>query len=197
MTIIKTLTEKGFTMALEGERLAISPKANLTADLREFIRANKRQLVSELQTKIYVPKNNDELADFQNDYFHEVLNRFIENGITFKISADDFQIVDPAQILKTSDKEFLKLNGAAILCNVQQSLLTKHLFSHSPEQFEDFSFEIAEREAIMTGDGRESFSIHCEAVKSTTRKWFEDLLEKKDIAGQGFDNKNGSTTSKK
>jgi hypothetical protein len=54
------------------------------------------------------------------------------------------------------------------------------VFSHSPEQFEDFAFEIAEREAMMTGDGRESFSIYCEAVKDVSKNWFIRLL--KDIA---------------
>jgi hypothetical protein len=125
-------------------------------------------------------KTSDDLARFEADAFHEVLNRFIDDGITFEVSADDFQTVDPAQRLKTSDKEFLKLNGAAILCQLQQSLLMKHLFSHSPGQFEDFACAIAEREAIMTGDGRESFSIHCEAVKDVSKNWFSELL--KDIA---------------
>ena len=32
-------------------------------------------------------KNNDELADFKTDYFHSVLNRFIEAGITIDVSA--------------------------------------------------------------------------------------------------------------
>jgi hypothetical protein len=122
-------------------------------------------------------KTNDDLAQFEADTFHAVLNRFIADGITFEVSADDFQAIDPAQRLKASDKEFLKLNGAAILCHLQQSLLMKHLFNHSPEQFEDFAFEIREREAIMTGDGRESFSIHCEAVKDVTKKWFAELLQ--------------------
>ncbi len=137
-------------------------------------------------------KTNDDLAQFEADTFHQILNRFIEKGITFEVSADDFQTVDGANALKISDKEFLKLNGAAILCQLQQSLLMKHLFSHSPELFEDFAFEIRERECLKTPlriTDKTRFEIYLEAVKSTTRKWFTDLLEKKGVSEQGFDNK--------
>jgi hypothetical protein len=126
-------------------------------------------------------KTSDDLAQFEADTFHEVLNRFITDGITFDVSADDFQTIDPAQRLKASDKEFLKLNGAAILCTLQQSLLMKHLFSHSPEQFEDFAFEITERECLSSPlriTDKTRYEIYFEAVKSTTRKWFADLLLK-------------------
>ncbi len=128
-------------------------------------------------------KIKNDLARFEADTFHEVLNRFIEKGITFDVAADDFQAIDPAQRLKASDKEFLKLNGAAILCQLQQSLLMKHLFNHSPEQFEDFAFEITERECLNSPlriTDKTRFEIYFEAVKSTTRKWFEDLLNKKE-----------------
>ncbi len=130
-------------------------------------------------------KNNDELADFKTNYFHSVLNRFIENGITFDVSADDFLFIDKAQTLKLSDMEFLKLNSAAILCQLQQSLLMKHLFSHSPELFEDFAFEIREREAIFSADclikpltktAETQYIFYFEAVKSVTKKWFNELL---------------------
>ncbi len=125
-------------------------------------------------------KNNDELLDFKAEKLHEILNRFIENGITFDVSTDDFQFIDPAQRLKASDKEFLELNGAAILCQLQQSLLMKQLFNHSPERFEDFAFEITERECLntpLTITDKTRFEIYFEAVKSTTRKWFADLLD--------------------
>lgn len=130
--------------------------------------------------KFYLSKNNDELREIKSGKIHEVLNRFIENGTTFDVSADDFQVIDRNQKLKTSDKEFLKLNGAAILCHLQQSLFMKHLFSHSPEQFEDFAFEITERECLsspLTITDKTRFEIYFEAVKFITRKWFEDLLE--------------------
>ncbi|MBA4121181.1 MAG: hypothetical protein H0X72_01785 [Acidobacteria bacterium] len=125
-------------------------------------------------------KNNDELAQFEADTFHKILNGFIADGITFDVSADDFQTIDGARILKRSDREFLKLNGAAILCQLQQSLLMKHLFNHSPERFEDFAFEITERECLNTPlriTGKTRYEIYFEAVKSTTRKWFADLLD--------------------
>jgi len=124
-------------------------------------------------------KNNDELADFKAEKFHEVLNRFIEAGITFDVSADDFQVIGSDQILKTSDRFFLELNKDAVLCHLQQSLLVKHLFSHSPEQFEDFCFEVMERESLLTITAKTPFEIYLFAVKDVTKKWFADLLNKK------------------
>ncbi len=121
-------------------------------------------------------KNNNELADIKSEKLHEILNRFIESGVTFDVSTDDFQIVDNAKILKTSDKQFLELNYSIILCQLQQSLLMKHLFSHSPERFEDFAFEITEREAMLTKTDEKDFEIYFQIVKSVTRKWFADLL---------------------
>ncbi len=138
--------------------------------------------------KNYVSKKTDELFEYKAEKIHESLNRFIADSITFDVSADDFQTVDGAQILKTSDREFLKLNGAAILCQLQQSLLMKHLFNHSPEQFEDFAFEIWGREAIILANLPETelritdktgFQIYFDAVNQTTRKWFADLLTNK------------------
>jgi len=126
-------------------------------------------------------KNNDELADIKSEKLHEVLNRFIENGITFDVCVDDFQAIDRAQILKTSDREFLSLNSADILCQLQQSLLMKHLFNHSPERFEDFAFEIAERECLISPmriTDKTRYEIYFEAVRLTTRKWFSELLSK-------------------
>jgi hypothetical protein len=141
-------------------------------------------------------KNNVELLDFKAEKLHEILNRFIESGVTFDVSADDFQAIDSNHTLKSSDREFLELNNAAILCQLQQSLLMKQLFNHSPEQFEDFAVEITEREAIISEESLETqvtkgdktrFEIYFEAVKSTTRKWFDELLKEKDIARAAFD----------
>jgi hypothetical protein len=125
-------------------------------------------------------KKTDEPADFKADYFQTVLDRHIANGITFDVSADDFLFIDTAQILKISDMEFLKLNKAAILCCLQQSLLMKHLFSHSPERFEDFAFEITERKSLLTITAKTRYQIYCEAVKDVTAKWFNELLNKKE-----------------
>jgi hypothetical protein len=128
-------------------------------------------------------KNKEELAELKADYFHAQLNGFIENGIVFDVSADDFRFIDKEQNLKLSDMEFLKLNEAAVLCHLQQSLLMKHLFSHSPEQFEDFAFEITERECLNSPlriTDKTRFEIYFEAVKDVTKKWFADLLEKKE-----------------
>jgi Na+-transporting NADH:ubiquinone oxidoreductase subunit NqrC len=74
------------------------------------------------------PRNFDELREIKSGRLHELLNNFIEAGVTFKVSTDDFQVVDTDQNLKTSDREFLELNHSIILCQLQQSGLTKHLF---------------------------------------------------------------------
>ncbi len=146
-------------------------------------------------------KNNDELADIKSEKLHEILNKFIFAGVTFDVSTDDFQIVDNAGILKTSDKQFFELNYSIILCQLQQSLLMKHLFNHSPEQLEDFCFEVAEREAInseeclntqVTKGDKTRFEIYFRAVESVTRKWFDELLKEKDIARQAFDDETRS-----
>jgi hypothetical protein len=154
-----------------------------------------------INQKIYVPKNNDELLDFKAEKLHEILNRFIFAGVTFDVSTDDFQIIDNAGILKTSDREFLELNYSIIICTLQQSLLMKHLFNHSPEQFEDFAFEIREREAIISEEclntplritAKTRFEIYFQAVKTTTRKWFDELLKEKGMVGQAFDDETHS-----
>jgi hypothetical protein len=124
-------------------------------------------------------KNNDELAEIKTNHFHKVLNQFIEAGVTFDVAADDFLFIDKAQTLKLSDMDFLILNKAAILCTLQQSLLMKHLFSIAPEQFEDFAFEITERESLLSITAKTSYEIYFEAVKSVTRKWFAELLNNK------------------
>lgn len=127
--------------------------------------------------KNYVSKNNDELTEIKADYFHSELNRLIENGVVFEVSADDFQTIDPSQILKTSDKEFLKLNYSDVLCTIQQALLVKHLFSHSPEQFEDFASEISDRESLMSDSNITAYELYRAAVMDVTRIWFENLLK--------------------
>lgn len=121
-------------------------------------------------------KTRDALADFKADAFHKILNEFIEKGIAFEVSADDFQTIDRAEILKTSDREFIQLNGAAILCYLQQSLLMKHLFSHSPEQFEDFAFEIMERESLLTITAKTPYIVYLTAVMEVTQIWFKRLI---------------------
>jgi hypothetical protein len=176
------------------------PKKKLSAFFDQFIDTGSRATgESETQSELVsvvirsgqlvdAPKNNNELAEIKTDYFHTELNSFIENGVAFDVSSDDFLFIDTAQTLKLSDMEFLKLNHSIVLCTLQQSLLMKHLFSHSPEQFEDFAFEILEREAIfsevstnspLTITDKTPFEIYFEAVKSITHKWFAELLEKK------------------
>lgn len=133
---------------------------------------------SYVNQKKYAPKTNDDLARLKDDMFHEVLNGFIKSGITFEVSADDFQTIDRGQILRASDREFIQLNNAAILCYLQQSALMKHLFDHSPEQFEDFAFEIIERESVLDVEGMISYELYFTAVCEITKKWFKNLLKK-------------------
>jgi len=52
------------------------------------------------------------------------------------------------------------------------------LFSNSLKLFEDFAFEVMERESLMTITDEVSFEIYCEAVKAITKKSFNDLLDK-------------------
>ncbi len=156
------------------------PKRKLSAFFDRFTEKEATEPYQKLVSSFFelgqIPKNSNELANFKAAKLHTVLNRFIADGITFDVSETDFQIIDNAQILRTSDKEFLQINNAAILCQLQQSLLMKHLFNHSPEHLEDFAFEVWERVAIMSGGGKESNEIYFSAVKSTTRIWFNDLL---------------------
>ncbi len=159
-----------------------------------------------INQKNYAPKETDELFEYKADYFHTELNRFIENGVAFDVCADDFQTIDNNQKLKVSDKEFLELNNAAILCQLQQSLLVKHLFNHSPEQLEDFAFEIRERESIfsevstnspLTITDKTRFEIYFFAVKDTTHKWFADLLMEKEGLRAALPDKNVSCGTQK
>jgi hypothetical protein len=47
--MIEVLTENGLKISLENGLLAVSPKDLITKDLRDFIRRNKLELVSELK----------------------------------------------------------------------------------------------------------------------------------------------------
>jgi len=116
------------------------------------------------------------LFETHSESLTQSLNRMIEAGASFDVAADDFQVVG-SENLTTTDKYFLEQNKTGALCHLQQFLLVKHLFSHSPEQFEEFAFEIYEREAIITDGGEASFPVHCAAVKSVTAKWFARLLD--------------------
>jgi hypothetical protein len=53
----------------------------------------------------------------------------------------------------------------------------KHLFSHSPEQFESFAFEISDRELLMSDSNITAYELYRAAVMDVTRIWFENLLK--------------------
>lgn len=116
------------------------------------------------------------LRERQGESLTELLNPMIEAGVWFEVSADKFLIFDEWQVLKLAELQFLKLNYSDVLCTLQQSLLTKHLFSHSKHLLSDFAFELYEREGILTGGGAVSIEAHFEAVRQVTKKWFTDLL---------------------
>ena len=116
------------------------------------------------------------LRERQSENLAQILNQMIERGAWFDVSADDFKVINADQLCQ-SDKDFLSVNGAAVLCTLKQSLLTKHLFSHRKDLLSDFAFEIAERESHLTENGTLSIEAHFEAVTTTTRIWFERLLE--------------------
>ncbi len=164
LELMRTCEKSGVKIAVNGQKLKIDAPIDLPDSMKDALRRHKADILRILTYDVQTP-------------LLERLNRMIADGIKFEISADGFQTIDPANALKTSDREFLKLNAATFLCELQQSFLMKHLFSRSPEQFEDFACAIAEREAIMTGDGRESFPTHCEAVKDVSKNWFTELLD--------------------
>jgi len=163
LELMRTCGKSGVKIAVNGQKLKIDAPTDLPDSIKDALRRHKANILRILTNNAQPPLS-------------ERLHRMIAVGVSFDVSANDFQTIDGGQILKTSDKEFLKLNAAAILCTLQYSLLVKHLFSHAPEQLEDFACAVAEREAIMIGDGRESFSIHCEAVKDVSKNWFIRLL---------------------
>ncbi len=144
--IISELKTSGLLFELSGQdSLRVQGKA--TKNQVETIRTHKTAIIEVLS------KDFDNLRESKSGKVHETLNRLIEAGIQFEVSADDFQSIDTGQILNVLDKEFLKLNDAIILCELQQSLLMKNLFNNSPQCLEDFRFEIFERESIISETG--------------------------------------------
>lgn len=73
---MQTLTNKGLKITLENGRLAVAPKTALTDDLREFIRVNKKQLLSELQT---LKTENVRTLEIKRDEFPEYLLKILVN----------------------------------------------------------------------------------------------------------------------
>lgn len=104
----------------------------------------------------------------------DTLNQMVGRGASFDVGADKFNTFGT---VSQPDKDFLSINRESILCTLQQSLLMKHLFSHSQSSFSDFAFEIAERESHLTEQGKVSIEAHFEAVREVTQKWFTGLLE--------------------
>lgn len=165
-TKLKTVLEKDeFSEVSLKKELTKADKTQLNLVLSAFVSDN---LVDTSQKKC-------ELTEIKSSELCAFLNQFIEAGISFEVSADDFQIIDNGQILKTSDKEFLQINRQAILCQLQNALLMRHLFSIAPEQFEDFACSITERESIMAMNNADSFPSYREAVKDVSKNWFSYL----------------------
>ncbi len=93
--LLSELTKQGVSLSAVGEH-SLHIKGEITPAQKEYVRLWKQELIEAL-----LPKK-------QSETLTEVLNRFIEKGITFDVSADDFQTIDANRILKTSDEEFLE-----------------------------------------------------------------------------------------
>lgn len=118
------------------------------------------------------------IRERQSEKITDILNSMIAAGVHFDVAEGELDVLNTERLTQ-SDIDFLNVNGAAVLCTLQQSLLTKHCFSHSKHRLEDFADEISEREAILTECGKVTFDAHFEAVAMVTRKWFADLLNNK------------------
>jgi hypothetical protein len=104
------------------------------------------------------------------------LNSMIRAGISFEVGATDFLIHRESKSTG-ADSEFLKTEKAVILCTLQQGLLTKILFNHSPELLSAFSVNVKELESILIEAGAEDSAAYYEAVRTVTAEWFvNDLL---------------------
>ena len=99
------------------------------------------------------------------------LNRMIAAGVKFEVSADDFQTFGASE----RETAFLRDNQAEVLCTLQQGLLQKHLFQHTPEKLEVFTVEVYERSAIIS-EGKPGTLF--EAVCEVTSNWITKQIEK-------------------
>lgn len=106
----------------------------------------------------------------------EKLNGFIAAGVVFDVSINSIKAKGKTDNLSRADREFIQANSAAVLCTLQQSLLTKNFFNYSLELLADFGNEIEERDALITGDDDPTPETYSEAVRDITKKWFDRLL---------------------
>lgn len=121
-------------------------------------------------------KLNQDFPKEQPFNLHKVLNRMIERGVRFDVGSDEFQIIDERQVLTEADFDFLAFNQTKIIAHFQQTLLMKFIFAGCRELFDDFAFEIREKEAFAIYNGEPEPSAYNLAVISTTRRWFEDTF---------------------
>lgn len=112
--------------------------------------------------------------------FGEFLTTLVKRGIEFAAGIDKFNIVKGVDLLTGSEKEYLQVNYAEILGELQLVILCKLLFSHSAHLIEEFGHEVRERQAISADGELLSYEANFEAFRQTTAKWFDDLLQKRD-----------------
>jgi hypothetical protein len=67
MSALNLLAEHGLSVAIEGDGLLVSPRQNLTDELREFIRANKPELRDLLRTWAELETAIHECCDIRGD----------------------------------------------------------------------------------------------------------------------------------
>lgn len=99
------------------------------------------------------------------------LNAMIAAGVSFEISADNFEAFG------TSEREnaFLRENKREILFTLQRGFLIEYFLKPSPELLKVFSNEVNERSAIMW-DVEDD--INDEPLRETTAKWISEQIEK-------------------
>ncbi len=135
------------------------------------------RFLNKSENKPETARKDFDAVEIEDNKLYSILNWFIKNGVAFDVGADAFHVLDNRQILRDEHRDFFKRNFSDILCHLHQSLLMKHLFSHSSELLEDFIFEVSEREAIAAEYEELSLENHCRAVKAVTKNWFEFLVE--------------------
>lgn len=88
--MIEVLTEKGLKVSLENDLLAVSPKVLITSDLRDFIRRNKPELISELKRQ-KLETLFETNAEMKEQFEFEVSERIAIMQYDGKLSEDEAQ----------------------------------------------------------------------------------------------------------
>lgn len=144
-------------------------KGEMTETQRHAVRQLKPQIINAIRMPIEALKPAESIS--------QKLDAMIEAGAAFDVAEHNFLVIG-GERLTEQQRQYLIDNEKEVLCTLHQSLLTKHLFSHSPELLESFGFDIYEREAILAEENElYTDDIYFLAVSETSRKWFGKLLD--------------------